>query len=54
VSTQTLHYRLIQSDEKVERPDLTAVSVARDLEIDAGPHRVRDLFGLMREEKDRQ
>jgi hypothetical protein len=54
VSTQTLHYWLIQSDEKIERPDLAAVSVTRDLEIDAGPHCVRDLLGLMREQKDRQ
>jgi hypothetical protein len=54
VSTQTLHYWLIQSHKKVERPDLAAVSVPADLEIDAGPHCVRDLFGLMREEQDRQ
>jgi len=49
-----MYDRLFQSDKKVERPDLTTVGVTRDLKIDAREHRVGDLLGLMREEKDRQ
>ena len=49
-----MHDRLVQSDKKVERPDLTTVGVTRELKVDAREHRLCDLFGLMREQQDRQ
>ena len=54
VSTQTVHHRLVQSDQEIEGPDLAAVGVARDLKVDVRAHRVCNLLGLMRKEKDRQ
>ena len=54
VSTQTMHHWLLQPDKEIERPDLATVSMTRNLKVDARAHRVRNLLGLMCEEKDRQ
>ena len=50
-----IHYHwLLQPDKEIERPDLAAMSMTRNLKVDARAHRVRNLLGLMCEEKDRQ
>src|SRR5215207_6259063 len=54
VSAQPLHDGLIQSDKKIERPDLPAVSVPGDLQIHPRRDRLHDLLGLMREKHHRQ
>jgi hypothetical protein len=45
-----LHRRLIDPDKVVERPDLPAMRVAGDLEVDPGVRGLQDLFGLVGDE----
>src|ERR1700744_4691242 len=51
VPAQPVHHGLVESDEEVERPDLPAVGVPRELQIDTRRDRVRDELWLVREEQ---
>jgi hypothetical protein len=54
VSAQAVHHGLIESHEKIERPDLPAVSVPGGLQVHPRRHRFHYLLGLMREKHHRQ
>src|SRR5689334_19093139 len=46
-----MKHRLIRTHQQVERPDLTAVGVPRDLQVNPGPYSLTDLLRLVRQQQ---